>query len=249
LTERDDLSAWADWWGEAEIADALARRRHVPIAKAGNSVEEVAGAEPATFIAAHDNLPAERRHTLSVPFAPNAIGGLRCEAYPEFGHYVIAGPKFFLALRCRNFDGGKGPGHAHDDALAMELQIDGKDLIVDPGTYVYTPLPAERNRYRAAAAHFVPRPRDAAGADFSAGLFAITNLPASRCLYFGRAGFVGEAWGPGWKVARAVALHSDRLVVADMVLEGASAGLWSADEPPPVCIGYGQKTARSSRSV
>jgi hypothetical protein len=39
-------------------------------------------------------------------------------------------------------------GHAHNDQLSFELSLGGTRLVVDPGTYVYTPLPAERNRFR-----------------------------------------------------------------------------------------------------
>jgi hypothetical protein len=50
--------------------------------------------------------------------------------------------------------GGLG-GHHHNDQLSF-LLFDGADLIVDPGTYVYTADPAARNRFRSGRAHAVP---------------------------------------------------------------------------------------------
>jgi hypothetical protein len=44
-------------------------------------------------------------------------------------------------------------GHAHNDAGAYELHVDGHPVIVDPGTYAYTADPAARNAFRSTAAH------------------------------------------------------------------------------------------------
>src|SRR5207253_6204960 len=130
--------------------------------------------------------------------------------------YAFVGSRFFLAVRCPPQRNEGAPGHAHDDALTVELQVDGRDLLADPGTFVYTPLPAERNRYRAASAHFCPRPKDKPGANLTGGLFQISDLPAGRCLYFGESGFAVEAQGRGWTVRRVVRLHPDRVVIADL---------------------------------
>ncbi|MBL0050206.1 MAG: heparinase II/III family protein [Bacteroidetes bacterium] len=44
-------------------------------------------------------------------------------------------------------------GHTHSDKLSIELQVDGVDILLDPGTYIYTPLPNARNAFRAVANH------------------------------------------------------------------------------------------------
>jgi len=51
-----------------------------------------------------------------------------------------------------NGQNGKG-GHCHNDKLSFELCINGQDIIVDPGTYVYTAEPKWRNRFRSTACH------------------------------------------------------------------------------------------------
>ncbi len=50
--------------------------------------------------------------------------------------------------------GLKGLGtHAHNDTLSIEIQAGGADLVVDPGTGVYTPDLGLRDRMRSTAAH------------------------------------------------------------------------------------------------
>lgn len=48
---------------------------------------------------------------------------------------------------------GRRPGHVHDDALSMELWLDGARVVADPGTYSYTAEPDRRRWYRSARAH------------------------------------------------------------------------------------------------
>jgi hypothetical protein len=79
-------------------------------------------------------------------------------AYPDFGLFLYTSPLLYLALRCWP---GRKPfltGHMHNDQLSMELVIDGKEIITDPGTYLYTPLPEIRNAYRSRVAHVTPCP-------------------------------------------------------------------------------------------
>lgn len=51
-------------------------------------------------------------------------------------------------------NGQKGNGgHCHNDKLSFELTLGNSTVLIDPGTYVYTPLPSERNKYRATNSH------------------------------------------------------------------------------------------------
>jgi hypothetical protein len=54
-----------------------------------------------------------------------------------------AGPHGFLSIAA----------HAHADALAIELRVDGAEVVADPGTYCYHGEPAWRAYFRGTAGH------------------------------------------------------------------------------------------------
>jgi hypothetical protein len=49
--------------------------------------------------------------------------------------------------------GSMNAGHAHSDALAIEISVGGCAVLVDPGTYTYTVSPTDRDRFRHSASH------------------------------------------------------------------------------------------------
>lgn len=84
-----------------------------------------------------------------------SVEELGSRAFPNGGIYVMRHNKDYMAISCRprSANGLGLSGHAHNDALGFELCIGGEDVIVDPGTYVYTPNPEERHKFRSAAFH------------------------------------------------------------------------------------------------
>jgi len=74
--------------------------------------------------------------------------------YPDFQLWCCSSNRIYLAI-----SGTSSPkqhpswGHIHNDKLSFELAVDGIDLIVDPGTYLYSPLPARRNEFRSTKVH------------------------------------------------------------------------------------------------
>lgn len=74
--------------------------------------------------------------------------------YPLFGLHVWRSKIFFISIRAIETTSIKSMGHFHDDQLSVDISINDEPVIVDPGTYVYTPLPKERNKYRSRYAHF-----------------------------------------------------------------------------------------------
>ncbi len=59
---------------------------------------------------------------------------------------------YLLVTNSRVGTNGFG-NHKHNDLLSFEFHADGIPLIVDPGSYLYTSKPDERNRFRSTAYH------------------------------------------------------------------------------------------------
>jgi hypothetical protein len=165
-------------------------------------------------VALLDALPLGRRIRAEIPVPLGSFEGAVQLAYPDFGAFVLRSARAFLGIRCGPVGQDGFGGHAHNDQLAIELNVDGEDWIADPGTYVYTPLPERRNAYRSSLAHFGPRLEGGEPRSLDLGLFRLGPGAEARCLYWGPRGFAGEAPAAGGR--RLVALVSvgpDRVVV------------------------------------
>ncbi|MFH2138089.1 MAG: alginate lyase family protein [Candidatus Omnitrophota bacterium] len=74
-------------------------------------------------------------------------------AFSDAGWYVLRHKDIYCFISCGpNGQDGIG-GHAHNDKLSFELTINGEDVFVDPGTYVYTAYPEQRNDFRSTGYH------------------------------------------------------------------------------------------------
>jgi hypothetical protein len=180
------------------------------------------------------------RWTCDFPSASGTLlRSLTATAFPGMGCYIFRGPQLYLAVRCGEIGLAGLGAHAHCDQLAIELVLEGKELVRDPGTYLYTPFPERRNAYRSAAAHHVPRSPGREPADLALGLFDLRGAAPGECLYFGPRGFVGRHAGYGPWVYRVIALEENHVRVRDY----AEGGLPLADPAPaPLAFspGYGR---------
>ncbi len=111
--------------------------------------------------------------------------------YPNFGLYLFKSPRLYLAIRCWEGRNLVPTGHMHYDQLSIELVIDGKELVTDPGTYIYTALPERRNEYRSATAHFAPFLRNQTSHLPKDHLFALKSIAKSTVYLFNAGTFLG----------------------------------------------------------
>jgi len=111
------------------------------------------------------------------------IQGLKFITYPDSGIYVFKSATFHLSICATPLGQKDSGGHTHNDKLNYELWLDGKDIIRDPGTYLYTSLPHRRNDFRSIKAHNVPIVADIEQNNWcegNIGLFGMFN--ESRCF-------------------------------------------------------------------
>jgi len=81
------------------------------------------------------------------------IKGVESVFYPDAGRYIFKSPHIYMLLAAGPKGQAGNGGHAHNDVLSFELNIDGNDIIVDPGTYCYTGDPESRNDFRSVFNH------------------------------------------------------------------------------------------------
>ncbi len=73
--------------------------------------------------------------------------------FPDTGYVVMRDNGGSHAVVDVGEHGFMNGGHAHADALSMTLSLEGRPLLVDPGTATYTTDPALRDRFRSSASH------------------------------------------------------------------------------------------------
>ncbi len=196
-------------------------------------------ADWALAVRASENAAGSKRRTAS--FESPGAGlreGLELFGYPDFGLWLFRSRRLFLAVRCGPLGQNGRGGHSHNDQLAVEIVIDGVDRVADPGSYLYTPLPARRDEYRSVQAHFAPRVEGREPSRLDVGLFRLGGDPRGRVLYFGDEGFVGRHEGFGAPVLRRVAIGEE----AVMVVDWSTLDLAAPAAPPPFSRGYGLRS-------
>jgi hypothetical protein len=158
-------------------------------------------------------------------------------AFPDFGLYVFRIGDLLLSFRCSGAPPAAAPrGHRHDDNLAIEYRFKATDCR-DPGSFVYTPGIEQRNRYRGASAHDVPRVRGRPVTVIGNALFDIEEKAHARCLYWRQDGVAGEIAGPSGRILRILHLTPGRLSIFDAV--DNPAGLEDIVAEMPISHGYG----------
>jgi hypothetical protein len=74
-------------------------------------------------------------------------------AYRDGGYYILRNDRVYCCIRCGELS-FRGDGvHSHNDQLSFELNVDGEDFIIDPGSYVYTADYKMRNLFRSTEMH------------------------------------------------------------------------------------------------
>jgi hypothetical protein len=72
---------------------------------------------------------------------------------PDTGYFVSRQADGSHAVFDVGLHGYQNAGHAHADALSLTLSLDGRSLLIDPGTSTYTMDSQLRDRLRSTAAH------------------------------------------------------------------------------------------------
>ena len=76
--------------------------------------------------------------------------------FPDFGLYIFEDKIFKLFITCKKKYDFLNSGHHHYDNLSIDLSIDRKNVVTDPGSFVYTSDIKKRKKFKGFQSHFVP---------------------------------------------------------------------------------------------
>lgn len=131
---------------------------------------------------------------------PDSNVPVSSKAFKDSGIYIMRDGSNYMIISCGPNGQNKKGGHAHNDKLSFELQVNGKDVIVDPGSYVYTSQPVWRNRFRSTAYHNTVVVDGEEQNRFNENILFVMNEDArARCLKWESRKeydwFIGEHYG------------------------------------------------------
>jgi uncharacterized heparinase superfamily protein len=158
----------------------------------------------------------------------------RSERFLHSGQIVIRSTRLHAALDAGPFGFGSLAAHAHCDALAIALAVDGRRILVDRGTYRYNGDLGDRDCYRLTAAHNTAQIGSLEQAS-PVGAFLWSRRPRStihRCELTDDGDIVQASHDgfPGWTHRRTLVHHHGVLAILD---EFQGAG-----HPEPVICRY-----------
>jgi Heparinase II/III-like protein/Heparinase II/III N-terminus len=162
--------------------------------------------------------PRDHRHLFGQagwPYEP----ATETAAYPDGGYYILRRGDLYAIVRCGDVGRYGRGGHGHNDQLSFELFAGGRPLVIDPGSYVYTSGPAERNRFRSTAYHSTLRLDGGEQNELRTDdLFSMDDRARAEALSSDATSFEGRHHGfPGATHTRRIELLDDGLLIRDTI--------------------------------
>ena len=134
--------------------------------------------------------------------------------FPEFGLLVFKSKRIYLAI----YYGGVGQrglgGHSHNDKLSYELVIDDKELVKDPGTYIYSADPEMRKKFRSNEAHQTVMVKGFQQNDIN-GLFSSKQLSTCELLFLNKVKAVFKLKNDVYTHLREFIIENNKVIVKD----------------------------------
>ena len=149
---------------------------------------------------------------------------LKSKAYKDSGYYILRNNKICIIIKCGpNGINGNG-GHTHNDQLSFELNVSGRDLIIDTGTYVYSADYKLRNLFRSTSMHNTLQIGNLEQNNFEEKeLFRINNETKAQLLNFNNNYFKGRHYGykdkAGIIAEREVKIEDNKIIINDFIIE------------------------------
>ena len=167
------------------------------------------------FFSVYQNAKKDRKREYIINLDSLEREKIRFFSFIKFGLYIYKSDNLFMSIRCGPIGQAGNGGHDHNDQLSIELQYNKKDLIVDPGTYLYTPDPESRNLYRSVKSHFSPQ-IDREPCPLNQGLFSLNGSQDGEVLHVTENEFLGSHKAYGKAIYRYIKIQRDNIKIYDL---------------------------------
>lgn len=150
-------------------------------------------------------------------FNVNLLDGIELTSFVDFGIFVYRSRKMFLAIRCVDVMNGSLQAHLHSDQLSFELMVDGEEIAVDPGTYVYTASKLIRNTYRSSSVHVGPTVIDMINPEKDLQLDVFQKIPFVYVEFINssESNFTGKIRGSWGSIERSFIITENTIEITD----------------------------------
>lgn len=142
------------------------------------------------------------------------INSIEFKCYANFGLYIFKCDNFYMSVMAGGIGQNGNGGHSHNDKLSFELNIAGRDIYMDSGTYLYTSLPIIRNKFRSVIAHNVPIINGEEQCSFT-GDFSMKNEIKCEVLRFKQNNLILYASYRDIKILREFRITTESVIIID----------------------------------
>jgi hypothetical protein len=189
------------------------------------------------YLREKEPIPQSKKHTSKFKLNEK-IEDLQLFCFNDFGLFLFKANFFYLSVRCNtHLFPHTSTGHMHEDQLGIELSIDNVDIIRDPGSYIYTSLPWERNVYRSSNSHYSPFYTSNENIS-DCNVFKQINVSPAKIKYFGHRGIIVESVATDQSCGLLVEMLEDTLNIHFLNFSG---GIKKDLISVPFSPGYGIK--------
>lgn len=141
--------------------------------------------------------------------------------YEDGGFYILRNNRIYCLVRCGELSMRGHGGHSHNEQLSIELNIDGIDIFIDPGTYTYTSDYAKRNKFRSTLMHNTVQIGEYEQNDINFwNIFELKEQTFAQCLKFDYSSFIGTHKGYLNKYKcnhiRCIDVYEEKIIIKDI---------------------------------
>ena len=141
---------------------------------------------------------------------------IRLDFFSKFGLVSFSNKDMSLFVVCKKHSNYFNSGHKHNDNLSIDLVVNKKAIITDPGSFCYTSNLNLRSTYRNSISHFTPRTKSMELTESSNLPFYLDNEFNADCEYLDNLNFLGSIKYKKTNIFRWIRIDESGLFIKDL---------------------------------